>query len=67
MWKKKIDFLRVNGKLIKCPICDHDQFWKRKTLLNTSFMTMLGFDWANRESQNFVCDECGHVLWFLDK
>lgn len=67
MWKKKIDYLRVRGKLIKFPICGHDQFWKRRTLLNTSILTFFGFDWANRESQNFVCGECGHILWFLDQ
>ena len=64
---KKVDILRVNGKQISCPICDHNIFWKRKTLLNTSVLTMLGFDWANKEAQNFICDECGHILWFLEK
>jgi hypothetical protein len=64
---KKLDILRVNGKNISCPICDHEKFWKRKTLLNTSVLTLIGFDWANREAQNFICEECGYILWFMEK
>lgn len=55
----------VDGHELRCPVCGHDEFWKRKTLMNTPGLTLLGVEWANKEAENYVCDSCGHVLWFL--
>lgn len=60
-----VDTLIIKGKEVKCPICEHDKFWKRKTLMNTPSMSFFGLDFFNKEAQNYVCDDCGHVLWFL--
>ena len=57
----------VNGKVLHCPHCEHDRFWTRTTLMNTTGVTFLGLEWANKKARNFVCDRCGYVLWFLDK
>lgn len=59
--------LVVNDRAIACPMCGHDRFWTRQTLMNSRGATFLGFDWANRTASNFVCDQCGYVLWFLNK
>jgi DNA-directed RNA polymerase subunit RPC12/RpoP len=56
--------LIVKGRSIRCPLCNHDQFWEKKVLLNSRGMTFFGLDWANKESQAMVCDDCGHVLFF---
>jgi DNA-directed RNA polymerase subunit M/transcription elongation factor TFIIS len=55
----------VDGHDLTCPVCKHDKFWTRKTLMNTPGMTFWGIEWANREGENFVCDSCGYVMWFL--
>ncbi len=55
----------VDGHDLNCPICGHDEFWKRRTLMNTPGLTFLGLEWANREADNYVCDSCGYILWFL--
>ena len=57
----------IDGRPVKCPHCGNDLFWTRTTLMNTRGVTFLGFDWANKEAQNYICDRCGYVLWFLDK
>ena len=57
----------VHGKSLRCPHCENDTFWTRTTLMNTKGATFLGFEWANKEARNFVCDRCGHVQWFLGK
>ena len=57
----------VRGKPLRCPHCEHDRFWTRNTLMNTKGITFLGVEWANKAAQNYVCDQCGYVLWFLDK
>jgi len=68
MPKEKIAKERqVMGNKLVCPVCGYKQFWTRTTLMNTVGLTLFGMDWANRKAQNYVCDQCGHVLWFLPK
>jgi len=62
--KKEAIELIVDGKLISCPVCSHDRFWERTTLLNTRGASFFEFDWLNREARNQICDKCGHMLWF---
>ncbi len=57
----------VKGNKLTCPVCKHDKFWHRKTQMNTSGLTFLGLDWANKSATNYICDNCGHVMWFLVK
>jgi len=59
--------LVVEGKTIPCPICGHDRFWTRQTLMDTRGASLLGVDWASASALNYVCNRCGHVLWFLRK
>lgn len=58
---------RIKGNELKCNVCNNDTFWERKTLMNTKMMTFVKLDWLNKKAQNYICDNCGHVLWFLDK
>jgi hypothetical protein len=55
----------IRNRYLKCQICGHDRFWKRKTLLNTPGLTFLGVEWANKQADNFICDSCGYIFWFL--
>ncbi|SHK04271.1 hypothetical protein SAMN02745975_03513 [Geosporobacter subterraneus DSM 17957] len=57
----------IQGNPLKCPICGHNEFWFRETLMNTRGATFFGFEFANKQAQNYVCDRCGYVMWFLDK
>ncbi len=55
-----------HGHKLRCVVCEHDRFWSRTTLLNTRLATLLGFDWANREAVNHVCERCGYIFWFFE-
>jgi predicted nucleic-acid-binding Zn-ribbon protein len=55
----------IEGNKLACPICKNDKFWARETLMNTKGMTFLKLEWANKEAQNYICDGCGYVYWFL--
>jgi hypothetical protein len=55
----------VEGHKLKCPVCGFNKFWKRKTLMNTPGMTLIGIEWANKQAINYVCDSCNYVMWFL--
>ena len=55
----------VLGNRLTCPICGHTRFVLRRSLLNTRALTFLDLDWANRRATNFICESCGHILWFV--
>ncbi|NBG87498.1 hypothetical protein [Isachenkonia alkalipeptolytica] len=61
----EVNQVQINGKELTCPVCDGKEFWKRRTLMNTPGASFMGFDWANKEATNFVCNDCGYVFWFL--
>ena len=57
----------IMGHKLECQVCKHDKFWTRETLMNTPKMTFFKLDWANKTAQNYICDNCGYVHWFMKK
>lgn len=55
----------VAGKRVNCPHCGHDHFIEGRAQLNTSGMTFLNLDWANRSAATLACTSCGRIEWFL--
>jgi predicted nucleic-acid-binding Zn-ribbon protein len=65
--KEVKEYFIKQGLKLECVICKNTLFWTRTTLMNTSGMSFLGLDWANKNATNYVCNACGYVHWFLDK
>ncbi len=61
MDSKEVD---VAGNKLVCPVCSGIKFWERKTQLNTRGATFFGVDWANRNANNYVCENCSYMFWF---
>jgi predicted nucleic-acid-binding Zn-ribbon protein len=57
----------IKGHKLSCPICGNTLFYARKTLLNTRGATFFGLDWANKNADNYICENCGHILWFSEE
>lgn len=57
----------IKGHKLSCTICKNDTFWERETLMNTKTLTFFKLDWLNKKALNLICDNCGHVLWFMNK
>ncbi len=55
----------VQGNPLKCPVCGHDQFRTRRSLMNRRWLSFFEFAWADRQATCEICGRCGHVLWFL--
>ncbi|MEO8503371.1 MAG: hypothetical protein ABI609_05695 [Acidobacteriota bacterium] len=56
----------VNGKELRCPVCEGDQFWTRKTVLHGGrIQLLLELGWAGKRAENQICSRCGHISWFL--
>ncbi len=65
--KKRPENIRVKGKQLKCRICDNTKFYTREAQLNTATLSFLDLDWANKSATCYVCSECTHIEWFLEK
>lgn len=66
MSKMEVKEVNISGNKLVCPVCRHEKFWHRTTLMNTRGASFFGFDWANKEADNYVCGQCGYVMWFLN-
>lgn len=58
---------QIGGRWLKCPVCDGDQFWTRRTLMNTKKAAIFDLEWMGKAADNYICDRCGYVFWFLSK
>lgn len=54
----------IQGRSLKCLVCQGTLFQRHKYLLNTRASTFLNVDWADRGAVTYICEECGHILWF---
>ena len=57
----------IKGNKLTCTVCSNTTFWDKETLMNTPKMSFFNLDWLNKKAQNYICDNCGHVLWFMNK
>ncbi len=56
----------VAGKQVVCSHCGGTEFDSGAALLNTTGMTFLNLDWANRNATLLICTSCSHIEWFLE-
>jgi hypothetical protein len=57
--------VKLDGKLLKCPVCDNDRYHERGSLMNSRGGEFFGFAWADDKATNFICTKCRYVYWFL--
>lgn len=54
----------ANGIPVSCIHCRYDKFKHGYAQLNTSLMSFLNLDFANRSANILTCDRCGYIHWF---
>ena len=59
--------VEVQGQVLRCQVCGHDEFHRRDAQLNTAVATFFNMDWANSSALCYVCDRCGYIHWFLPR
>lgn len=57
----------VEDKPVRCPHCGGEEFAEGEALLNTTGMTFLNLDWANKSASTLMCAVCGRIEWFGQK
>lgn len=56
----------IHDRQLTCPFCQHQLFSERPIKLNSTGMSFLGLDWANKSATGLICAQCGHIQMFLD-
>ena len=57
--------VEVQGKPLRCNVCDHTTFWEREIELPTSFLNFLAGEEWNGLAQCAICERCGFIHWFV--
>ena len=52
------------GTPITCDHCGGEEFDAATVLLNTTVLTLLDLDWADRKATVLSCRRCGRIQWF---
>ena len=56
--------ITIAGRHLRCQVCEFTRFYRREARLTTG-ASFFGQDWANTQADCFVCEQCGHVHWFM--
>ena len=55
----------AGGKQLACLVCGAEDFTYREIKLNTSGMSFMNLDWANKSGTGCICTACGFVHTFF--
>ncbi|PRX63082.1 hypothetical protein B0I32_11172 [Nonomuraea fuscirosea] len=53
-----------HGANLRCDTCQNELFEQHRWKLQTTGMTFMNLDWANRDASCFVCTVCRRIHWF---
>ncbi|MBN9692015.1 MAG: hypothetical protein J0M24_17370 [Verrucomicrobia bacterium] len=57
--------VEVDGHKLKCLMCSHETFHKRRSHIDTALVTSMNPEWQDRQAYCLLCDHCGFIHWFL--
>ena len=63
----KPEIYLVADKQVVCPHCGSNEFALGSAQLNTTGMTFVGLDWADKSAYTLMCAHCGRIEWFGQK
>lgn len=58
------EVILLNGQTLACDSCAGSTFEQHHWKLQTTGMTFMNLDWANRDATCFVCATCRRIHWF---
>lgn len=58
---------QVDGHDLKCLMCGHESFHKRKTHVDTALISAMNPEWSDSQCYCLVCDKCGFMHWFMKR
>jgi hypothetical protein len=67
LFSKEPKSYEIQGNVLKCLVCGHDEFHNRTAQLHSAGATFFNIEWTSPTGQCFICDRCGFIHWFLPK
>lgn len=64
--KTKPESVIVNALPLKCLVCGHTAFHRRKTHFDMALAKQLNPDWKDSTGYCLICAQCGHIHWFAE-
>lgn len=61
------DIFEIEGVALTCSHCGCGHFTHDQFLLNSRGMSFMGLDWANENANVYLCKNCGHIEWFVQR
>ncbi len=58
-------YLRPAERYLTCLVCGGVDFGRREIKMNTTGMSFMGMDWANKAADGVICTRCGFVHTFF--
>lgn len=65
--KTEPESVEVEGQSLKCLMCSHESFHKRKTHFDVALLTGMSSDWSESTGYCLICDKCGFIHWFINR
>lgn len=66
-FKTKPETVTIGDHPMKCLVCSNLSFHRRKTHFDTALIKELNPDWTHSVGYCLICDQCGHIHWFVDR
>jgi len=63
--KTQPESVQVDGHSLRCLMCAHESFHRRKTHFGTALLSGLNPIWSESQGTCLICDHCGFIHWFL--
>ena len=57
--------VNVLDRPLRCVVCQHDTFYRRKAQLHSRFATIFDAEWTGPNCDCLVCSQCEYVHWFF--
>ncbi len=57
--------VEVAGVHLKCLMCSHESFHRRKTHFDTALIGGLNPEWSDSQGYCMICSRCGYIHWFM--
>jgi hypothetical protein len=63
--KSEPETVEVQGRPLRCQVCDTNTFWRREAQLHTGVASFFNLEWASPTCVCLVCSSCGYIHWFF--
>ena len=57
--------VEVHGRPLRCLVCQHDTFYRRKAQLHAQMATIFNLEWTAPSCDCVICSACGYIHWFF--